>query len=103
MGTDQSLMTRLNECRRDVSLLCRPLDEVESIFAEKVMSAAPPPKKDSTVANLIDEDTAGAPGDGFGILNEQVLLEKIDNVLSRLKSLKAERTSALAELKNKVW
>ncbi|KAJ3411416.1 bck1-like resistance to osmotic shock [Chytridiales sp. JEL 0842] len=101
MSTDHSLVARLNECRRDVSLLCRPLDEVESIFAEKLMAAAPAPKKDSNVGNLLDAETT-TPEDGFGILNEQVLLEKMDNVLNRLKSLKAERTQVLTDLKAKI-
>ncbi|KAI9333947.1 BRO1-like domain-containing protein [Zopfochytrium polystomum] len=94
--TDQGLLSRLNDCRQDVSLLSRPIDEVESLFAEMVLSAAPLTKADPSVGNLID-----GPLDGLGQLGEQIVLEKIDNMLGRLRALKVDRAKLITDLKAK--
>ncbi|KAJ3172308.1 bck1-like resistance to osmotic shock [Irineochytrium annulatum] len=104
LATDQALVARLNDVRRETAVLGRPLEEIESIFAERVMQATPPPDKSPKVGNLL-EDIPGSTGSvngGLGVLEEQIILEKIDNMMSRLRGLKNERVAAVAELKAKV-
>ena len=96
-ATDQGLVGRLNDCRRDVSLLSRPLDEVESIFAENILAAAPGLQNDPKEVNLLD-----TPAEGLGQLGEQIILEKLDNMLGRLRNLKQERMKTMTEMKSKV-
>ena len=97
LSTDQALFARINESKRDVAILKRSIEDVESIFAEQTIAAGP--RKEPQV-NLIDADTTGSGG--LGQLGEQVLLEKIDGILLRLRALKKERSGTLEELKSKV-
>ncbi|KAJ3057219.1 bck1-like resistance to osmotic shock [Rhizophlyctis rosea] len=97
LSTDQALFARINESKRDVSSLKRPIEEVESIFAEQTISVGP--RKEQQV-NLIDADTTGSGG--LGQLGEQVLLEKLDGILMRLRALKKERLETLEDLKSKL-
>ncbi|KAJ3067061.1 bck1-like resistance to osmotic shock [Podochytrium sp. JEL0797] len=100
LATDQGLLARLNECRRDVATMSRPLEEVQSIFAELIRAVATLKKSDVAVGNLIDE----VPGstEGLGKLGEQIIVEKLDGMIQQLRKLKTERASTLAELKTKV-
>ncbi|KAJ3045369.1 bck1-like resistance to osmotic shock [Rhizophlyctis rosea] len=97
LSTDQALFARINESKRDVTTLKRPLEEVESIFAESTILSSG--RKEQQV-NLIDADTTSTGG--LGQLGEQVLLEKLDGILTRLRALKKERTETLEELKTKL-
>jgi hypothetical protein len=47
-------------------------------------------------------DTPIEEEQGMGSLDEQILVEKIEGILQRLRALKAERQQALAELKTMV-
>ncbi|KAJ3219416.1 bck1-like resistance to osmotic shock [Dinochytrium kinnereticum] len=96
--TDQSLYGRISESKRESNILRRPLEEVESIFAELVMSAAPGAEKPPNVGNLIDD----IPGSGQGALEEQVAVEKIENMLAQLRNLKSQRGNVVSELKAKI-
>ncbi|KAI9003605.1 BRO1-like domain-containing protein [Gaertneriomyces semiglobifer] len=49
----------------------------------------------SSVGNLIDSD-------GFSALDEQVLIEKIEGIMQRLRGLKKERAELVDELKGKI-
>ncbi|KAJ3284601.1 bck1-like resistance to osmotic shock [Borealophlyctis nickersoniae] len=102
-ATDQALFSRLNESKRDIDTLKRPLEEVQSIFAERVVAAtSPQAARKEPVANLIDADGPGSPGNGLGQLDEQILVEKLDGILQRLRALKKERGNVLEELKTKL-
>ncbi|KAI9330202.1 BRO1-like domain-containing protein [Obelidium mucronatum] len=101
LATDQTLLVRLNECRRDVATMSRPLDEVQSIFAELIRAVATLKKSDVAVGNLID-DGPGTSGEGLGKLGEQIIVEKLDGMIQQLRKLKTERATAFAELKTKV-
>ncbi|KAJ3212254.1 bck1-like resistance to osmotic shock [Entophlyctis luteolus] len=98
--TDQVVVSRLDECRREISSMSRPVDEAESIFAETVRSAASVKKPGVAVGNLLD-DLDGTLEDN-GNLTEQVAVEKLDGMIQQLRKLKSERTTTLAELKTKV-
>ncbi|ORY48912.1 BRO1-domain-containing protein [Rhizoclosmatium globosum] len=100
LATDQGLLARLNECRRDVATMSRPLDEVQSIFAELIRAVATLKKSDVAVGNLID-DVPGSE-EGLGKLGEQITVEKLDGMIQQLRKLKNERATLLAELKTKV-
>ncbi|TPX75068.1 hypothetical protein CcCBS67573_g03669 [Chytriomyces confervae] len=100
LATDQGLLARLNQCRRDVAIMSRPLDEVQSVFAEMIRAVATLTKADVAVGNLIDEDLGS--GDGLGKLGEQITVEKLDGMIQRLRTSKTERASTLNEFKTKV-
>ncbi|KAI8621903.1 BRO1-like domain-containing protein [Chytriomyces sp. MP71] len=101
-ATDQSLLARLNDCRRDVAIMSRPLEEVHSVFAEMIRAVATLKKPDVAVGNLIDEDISSPDGAGLGKLGEQITVEKLDGMIQRLRTLKTERATVLNELKAKV-
>ncbi|KAJ1565858.1 bck1-like resistance to osmotic shock [Nowakowskiella sp. JEL0078] len=102
LATDQILLTRLREVSNGLDVLKRPIDEAESIFSQKLDYAVSGPKKHLRPSvNLLD-DVPEQSSDGLGVLGEQIVLEKIDTILGRLRSLKAERTQALEDLKNQV-
>ncbi|KNC98241.1 uncharacterized protein SPPG_06641 [Spizellomyces punctatus DAOM BR117] len=98
LATDGALMAGLEESRMNIDILKRRSEDVEAIFVERLITAAPT-KKDN-VANLLDENVDG--GAGFGVLNEQILIEKMDGLLSRLRTLKKERNDLIDELKAKL-
>ncbi|KAJ3131109.1 bck1-like resistance to osmotic shock [Physocladia obscura] len=98
--TDKGVLIRLNECRRDIAILSRPIDEVESIFIELIRSGSVPKKPEVAVGSLID----GIPDSNGGLdqLGEQIVIEKLDGMIHQLRKLKTERASTILELKSKV-
>ncbi|RKO91970.1 BRO1-like domain-containing protein [Blyttiomyces helicus] len=100
LSTDQALLSWLNESKPDIEILKRPIDEVESIFAERILEAGPASRKSKNVANLIDD--VGGSENGLGVLEEQIVIEKLDGILTRLRALKKERTDVLEELKTRL-
>ncbi|KAJ3082965.1 bck1-like resistance to osmotic shock [Quaeritorhiza haematococci] len=98
LSTDQTLLARLKETRADIDILKRPIEEVESIFAERIMGAAGTPNKPKSGPNLMDENVGEG---GLGVLGEQLMFEKLDNILNRLRALKKERVGLVEELKAK--
>lgn len=100
IATDLTLMSGLEESKSNIDILKRQLEDVESIFVERLMFSTSS-RKSSKVGSLIDDTVDGSGG--FGVLNEQILIEKMDGLLSRLRSLKKERADVLQELKTKVY
>lgn len=101
MSTDQTLNSLLSSSSRDVNILKRPLPEIESILAERLLAAASRKGNKKDIPSLID-DSSPENSDGLGQLGEQYLVEKIDNALQRMKELKAERTSTLETFRSRV-
>ncbi|KAJ3129400.1 bck1-like resistance to osmotic shock [Nowakowskiella sp. JEL0407] len=98
LATDHILLSKLREVAAEIDILKRPINEVESIFIEKVMFSTK--KRTDVVAqtNLLD-DTSDTTDGGLSVLGDQMLLEKIDNLLNKLRVLKTERTEAVQSLK----
>ncbi|KAI8919290.1 BRO1-like domain-containing protein [Powellomyces hirtus] len=99
MGTDGVLQGNLEESKSIIDILRRPRDGIEASFAER-LSTSGSAKRGSQIANLIDGTDDGSAG--LGILNEQIMIEKMDGLLSRLRSLKKERSDLVEELKTKL-
>ncbi|KAJ3225504.1 bck1-like resistance to osmotic shock [Clydaea vesicula] len=87
-STDSQLFSRILDSQPVIDILKRPIEEVEAVFASKVLEQ----KESST---LID-------GDGFNVLGEQVMIEKLEGLVHRLQLLKKERNEVLNELKEKI-
>ncbi|KAI8847540.1 BRO1-like domain-containing protein [Chytridium lagenaria] len=90
--TDEALYGRIAEAKREINIIRRPLDEVESIFAEMILAAAP--DKFQSAGSLIDEMPSGG--------DEIASIEKIENMLAQLRNLKTQRGNLVAELKTKI-
>ncbi|KAI8587570.1 BRO1-like domain-containing protein [Geranomyces variabilis] len=95
-ATDGLLHAGLEESKAIINILRQPRAEVEATFVAQVAA----PRRGSQVANLIDggDDSAG----GFGILNEQMMIEKLDGELTRLRALKKERGELVEVLKKQL-
>ncbi|KAJ3108970.1 bck1-like resistance to osmotic shock [Phlyctochytrium planicorne] len=93
--TDQALYGRITEAKRESNILRRPIEEVESIFAELILAAAPNGEK-SQKNNLLDDLTSP---DAVG---EQATIEKLESMLGQLRNLKNQRANLIAELKAKI-
>ncbi|KAJ3016455.1 bck1-like resistance to osmotic shock [Thoreauomyces humboldtii] len=95
-ATDGLHEAGLKDSQANIDILRREPNEVHAALVELVTSA--PSKRGSQVANLIDgaDDNSG----GFGVLNEQIMIEKMDGLLVRLRALKKERTDLVEELKS---
>lgn len=92
--SDKDLVARFKASKRVVDILRQPLDNVEVIFAAEVGGNA---SAGSPVANLIDADT------GFEEIGDQVLIERLDSLVQRVRLLKKERSDVLQDLKTKVF
>ncbi|KAI9095615.1 BRO1-like domain-containing protein [Phlyctochytrium arcticum] len=101
MSTDGALISGLDVSRSVIDMLRQHPDKVEISFAERVIASAPNNTAGTPIGNLIDETVDGGSG-GFGVLNEQILIEKMDGLLSRLRTLKRERHDLIDELKAKL-
>ncbi|KAJ3342835.1 bck1-like resistance to osmotic shock [Gonapodya sp. JEL0774] len=109
--TDFALMNKVSECKSDLEILSKPVNEVAKLFAEVVTAG------DSSISSggdlfggstvkvgtLLDEDVVGSEKDGaLGVLGEQLLIERMDSYLVKLRQLKKERGDIVEELKTKL-
>ncbi|TPX40515.1 hypothetical protein SeMB42_g05962 [Synchytrium endobioticum] len=100
-GTDNSLLQRVAESTRETADLRQSIEHVESVFANVVLADIGNQAKVKE-ANLMDDDGVTINGTkGLNVLGEQMVVEKLDQLLSRLRSLKKERVEFLDELKQK--
>ncbi|KAI8818647.1 BRO1-like domain-containing protein [Fimicolochytrium jonesii] len=98
-GTDTLLLSGLDQSKQIVDVLRRPSDDVQTCFVDQLISMGPS-KAGQKVGNLIDG--ADSDGAGLGVLDEQVLIQKVDGLLSRLRGLKRDREGIVVELKTKL-
>ncbi|KAI8918833.1 BRO1-like domain-containing protein [Entophlyctis helioformis] len=115
--TDKGVQHRAKELKPFLALFTRPLADVETHFAETIYRSAPLSRREDRRMSLLDENVdaatsssrasgrtsvasnGSASGDGLGVLGEQIVIEKIDGILGRLRSLKHERSELVEELK----
>ncbi|KAJ3113395.1 bck1-like resistance to osmotic shock [Phlyctochytrium bullatum] len=95
--TDQALYAKIAEAKRESDLLRRPVDQLESIFAELILNAAPANLQKPSGGGTLIDDPNGPGGSG-----EQSAVDKIEGMLNQLRSLKAQRVNLVAELKTKI-
>ncbi|TPX33881.1 hypothetical protein SmJEL517_g03330 [Synchytrium microbalum] len=106
-STDTALLQRVSESRREIGDLRRNSDELESIFAEIVLlnNTTTSGKQAAPVVSLLDDDGSASAGvsngKGLNTLGEQMVVEKLDQLLSRLRGLKMERAEIIEDLKQK--
>jgi hypothetical protein len=78
-----------------LSTIKKPMDVIIGEFSSRCVGRQPK-RKGSLLDTPIEEEQ------GMGLLEEQVLVEKIDGILQGLGSLKRERQQTLTELKEMV-
>ncbi|KAH6564977.1 hypothetical protein BASA50_009973 [Batrachochytrium salamandrivorans] len=108
--TDKGLKKRITDTSAFVELFSRPYTEVESHFSKAISNAAglatstaPADRQAEKQISLLDERVDGIPtADGLGVLGEQIVIEKIDGILNRLRVLKKSRGDLVEELKKKL-
>ncbi|KAI9019756.1 BRO1-like domain-containing protein [Hyaloraphidium curvatum] len=98
--TDRQLVQRIQELKPDLATLKRPYEEVEAISVQVVSTGDPKQGASVPVANLIEEDVKSDAG--LGALGEQLLIEKMDNLLARIRQLKKERQETFEEFRTKL-
>jgi hypothetical protein len=79
-----------------LSTIKKPIDAVKDEFSIKCHGTFPR-RKGSLLDTPIEEEN------GMSLLDEQILVEKLEGILLRLKTLKTERQSYFKELKEKVF
>ncbi|KXS21134.1 BRO1-domain-containing protein [Gonapodya prolifera JEL478] len=109
--TDVALTRKVSDCKSDLDVLAKSVEEVTRIYVDFITagdvtavsggdSNTEVPVK---VGTLLDEDVTMPEKDGaLGILGEQLLIERMDSYLSKLKQLKKERAEVVEELKVKL-
>ena len=98
--TDKSLWAKIESISPFLELFKTSVENVQTQFVRSVVGNVSSADKDHPRASLIDEDVD--KNDGLGILGEQIIIEKLDATLNRLKSLKKERLDLVEELKKKL-
>ncbi|KAJ1334322.1 hypothetical protein BSLG_008157 [Batrachochytrium salamandrivorans] len=83
---------RITDTSAFVELFSRPYTEVESHFSKAISNAAglatstAPADRQAEKQISLDERVDGIPtADGLGVLGEQIVIEKIDGILNRLR------------------
>ncbi len=93
--TDKQLQSRWQEVRNDVETLRRPMREIETYYVNFIASGH---AHDAKVANILDQDLT----EPDGVLGEQLQIEKLNQLVTRIKTLKTERKDAFEDLRVKL-
>ncbi|KAL5032446.1 hypothetical protein BDV3_001013 [Batrachochytrium dendrobatidis] len=106
--TDKVMMKQIEGIQGFLALFTCSIKELEKNLADAVVSAggssmAAASTGSSQNISLLDECIDGTPSsDGLGALGEQIVLEKIDGILQRLRALKKARSDLVEDLKQKL-
>ena len=95
---DGPIEQALKEHESIVSILNQSLDMVEKNFVQEIAKAVPLDKFKQ--GNLVDQEPGKTKE--FGLLGEQLAVEKVEALVSHLKTLKEERIQIIKELSEKV-
>lgn len=100
--TDSLLLSRLAEGKVIVEILRKSQDEVAALFAVQISSGLTGSGNATVPAKSLIDDLGGIENGGLGALGEQVIVEKLDGMLSRLRAIKKERQDVIDDLKKRV-
>ncbi|KAJ3209989.1 bck1-like resistance to osmotic shock [Dinochytrium kinnereticum] len=89
-SSSQIAVTNLNSVHREIAILKKSNEDIETYFVDRVVG-------DKSIEKKVTDDSLI----GLGTLGEQIILEKIENMLNRVQSLKIERAALLGELVEK--
>jgi len=98
IATDNAWNSKLSSATNTIHILKLHTDDLKDYFEAQLKEAEKTAVGGVKVASLVDE-----VGMGEGVLGEQMLIEKIESAVGKLRTLKKDRNEVLEELKTKVF